>query len=125
EIAVGGGLYMPDPEVLRELRRHIAEHHSDLRKILNSARLKRLLGELHGEQLSRVPKGFPADHPAADLLRYKRFILYIQLPPETASGTALLSEIVQRFRVMSPFIDFLNVPFQPVRKRIDARELLL
>ena len=80
EVAVGGGLYMPTPEVLRAVRNRIAERHAEFRKLLQSKPLGKLLGELHGEQLSRVPKGFPADHAAADLLRYKQFFFYIELP---------------------------------------------
>ena len=36
--------------------------------------MKELLGEMHGEQLARMPKGFCAEDPAADLLKFKRFI---------------------------------------------------
>ena len=28
-----------------------------------------MLGELHGERLSRVPRGYPANHPAAEYLK--------------------------------------------------------
>ena len=31
EVAVGGGIYMPDTSMLAAIRRHIAEHHDDLR----------------------------------------------------------------------------------------------
>src|SRR4051812_33705159 len=71
ESAIGGGLYSPEPAVLLAIRNHIAGHHQELRKILKPKSVRGLMGDLHGEQLSRVPKGFPADHPAADLLRYK------------------------------------------------------
>jgi len=125
EVAIGGGLYMPTPEALLALRNHIATHHAELRKVTGSRTVRRLLGEMQGEQLSRVPKGFPADHPAADLLRFKRFILYVVLPPEIASKNTLFPEILQRFRAMAPFIAFLNAPLAPARKKIDARELLL
>jgi uncharacterized protein (TIGR02453 family) len=125
EVAVGGGLYMPTPEALLALRNHIAAHHAELRKITGSRTVRKLLGEMQGEQLSRVPKGFPADHPAADLLRFKRFILYVVLPPEIALKRTLSREILQRFRAMAPFITFLNAPLAPAHKKIDARELLL
>src|SRR4051812_35665794 len=34
EVAVGGGVYMPEPETLTAIRRRIAERHEQLRKIL-------------------------------------------------------------------------------------------
>src|SRR5580692_11727902 len=58
EVAMGGGVYMPEVGLLLDIRRHIAENHASLRKILAVPTLKRALGELTGEQLSRVPKGF-------------------------------------------------------------------
>src|SRR5207253_7822904 len=108
EVAVGGGIYMPDPPMLAAIRRHIAEHHQDLRKILRAKAVRSLLGDLHGEQATRVPKGFACDHPAADLLRFKRFVLYTTLPVELAASPELYEEIVKRFRAMTPFLNFLG-----------------
>jgi uncharacterized protein (TIGR02453 family) len=123
EVAVGGGVYMPDPAVLLAIRNHIAENHAALRRILATPKVRRLLGELQGDKLTRVPKGFAADHPAADLLRFKQFVLYTVLPPEVATSPKLYPEIVDRFRAMVPFLRFLNAPL-PKAKKIDARDLL-
>ena len=60
EVAVGGGVYMPEPAALLAIRSHIAENHRQLRRILANPKVRRLLGELQGEQLARVPKGFCA-----------------------------------------------------------------
>jgi uncharacterized protein (TIGR02453 family) len=48
-------------------------------KLAASSAIKRLFGAVQGEQLSRVPKGFCAEHPAADLLRFKQFLLFTTL----------------------------------------------
>ena len=103
----------------------IAEHHGELRKILRSRAVRELFGEMHGEQLSRVPKGFPTEHPAADLLRFKRFILYVELPAELATTPQFFPEIVKRFRAIQPFLDFVAAPLAPKRKTIAARDLLV
>ncbi len=123
EVAVGGGVYMPEPATLLAIRNHIAEHHAELRRVLKNAKVRRLLGELQGEQLARVPKGFCADHPAADLLRFKQLLLYVELPAGLATSPTLYREIVDRFRAMTPFLRFLNAPL-PREKKIDARDLL-
>lgn len=124
EVAVGGGLYMPTPETLMALRNHIAEKHAELRKILKAKPLRTLLGELHGEQLSRVPKGFAAGHPAADLLRYKQFFVYIELPADLATSRNLHSEVRKRFEAMTPLIDFLCAPLSAARAGKTPRILL-
>jgi len=123
EVAVGGGVYMPEPAALLAIRNHIAERHAELRRILANPKVRRLLGDLQGEQLARVPKGFCADHPAADLLRFKQFVLYVELPPGIATSPTLYQEIVDRFRSMVPFLRFLNAPL-PKERKIDARDLL-
>ena len=125
DVAVGGGVYMPDPEVLLAIRRHIAEHHQKLRKILAAPAVRRSLGELQGDQLSRVPKGFLATHPAADLLRFKSLFLYVNLDPEIATTPQFFSEVLTRFRTMKPFLDFLTAPAATKRARIDPRELFV
>ncbi|HEY7392499.1 MAG TPA: DUF2461 domain-containing protein [Bryobacteraceae bacterium] len=125
EVAIGGGIYMPEPPALLAIRNHIAERHDELRRLLRARQVRELLGELQGEQLSRVPKGFASDHPAADLLRFKRFILYVELPPDLATTPGLYSEVVKRFRAMVPFLAFLTAPLKAARKRVDARELLV
>jgi uncharacterized protein (DUF2461 family) len=99
---------MPDPEMLAAIRARVAERHEELRKILRAKGLRNLLGDLQGEQLTRTPKGFATDHPAADLLRFKRFILYVTLPPDLATTPELYGEVVRRFRAMMPFMNFLG-----------------
>jgi uncharacterized protein (TIGR02453 family) len=119
ELAIGGGIYMPAPETLLAVRGHMAENHEQFRKLIRARAVKRLFGEMHGEQLTRVPKGFCADHPAADLLRHKQFLLYIELPPDPATTPQIYDEIVERFRAMTPFLAFLNAPLAKPRKRIE------
>ncbi len=117
EVAVGGGLYMPAPEGLLAVRNHIAEKHGEFRKIVQGKALRKLVGELHGDQLTRVPKRFAADHPAADLLRYKQFFVYIELPPDLATLRTMQGEIRKRFEAMAPLIDFLNAPLAEARPK--------
>jgi len=124
QLAVGGGVYMPSPETLRAIRGHLADRHADFRRIVKAPAVRRLLGELHGEQLSRIPKGFAADHPAADLLRFKLYLLYIELPPDLATTPAIQTEIVKRFRAITPFLDFLNTPLLGQAKKIRPAVML-
>lgn len=121
EIEVAGGVYMPDRDVLLALREFIAENHKAFRATFATPRVKNLLGELWGESVSRVPKGFDAEHPAADLIRRKHYILSAQLDPQIAITPKLLVEIVTRIEAMTPFVEFLNRPLAARRAR-QARE---
>ena len=81
-VEVGGGIYMPAPETLLAVRTHIAGAARGVPPARRRrAPVKRLFGAMQGEQLSRVPKGFRAEHPAADLLRFKQFLLFTTLDP--------------------------------------------
>ncbi len=117
EIEVGGGIYLPLPETLAAVRRHVAEHHETFRELSAGRTVKSLLGDVQGDQLSRVPKGYCADHPAADLLRLKQYLLYTVLEPGIGTTPRLFTEVAKRFRAMAPWIDFLNAPLAGVKKK--------
>ena len=123
EVAIGGGVYSPEPPQLLAIRQRIAERHEEFRRILAARPIRKLLGDLHGDQLSRVPRGFPADHPAADLLRFKYYILYVELAPSLATSPALYKAIVERFRVMVPFMRFLTESFAAQPKKLSVRAM--
>lgn len=125
EVAVGGGVYMPEPPALLGIRQHVAARHQEFSRILAARPVRRLMGDLQGGQLTRVPKGFCADHPAANLLRFKDFILYVTLPPELATTPQLFDEVISRFRVMKPFLDFVTAPSAAKPRKIDPRELFV
>jgi uncharacterized protein (TIGR02453 family) len=116
EVGIGGGVYMPPPESLLAIRRHIETHYQEFERILRSRTLRRLFGEMWGEQLARVPKGFCSTHPAAGLLRYKQFLYWAELPAEIATTPSLFREIVARFRAIAPFMEFLNAPLVAARR---------
>ena len=115
-LLIAGGAYMPRPKELLAMRNHIALHGARLRKIIEDLQFKKHFGLLDGEKLSRVPKGFPADHPAADLLRYKQFLVSVTEPPELALRPELLPRLTQHFHAMAPLVQFLNSPLkQPLK----------
>jgi len=115
---VGGGIYMPPPETLKAVRNHLAEHHEEFRKLIRAKAVRDLYGEVQGEQLTRPPKGFCADHPAADLVRYKQLLFYVELTPELATSKELQPTVVKHLRAIAPFVRFLNSPLQSRRKQI-------
>jgi uncharacterized protein (TIGR02453 family) len=124
EVEVAGGIYMPAPDTLRTVRTHLAEHHEDFRKLIKDRVLRKLLGEMQGEQITRVPKGFAAEHPAADLLRYKQFLFYVLLDPAIAATPKLEQEVLKRFRALTPFLEFLNAPLAKAKQSAHDRSWL-
>ena len=120
EIEVAGGVYMPGPEQLLAIREHIAANHKEFAKLAGNKSLRELMGEMHGDPLTRVPKGFPADHASAEILKCRRWIFYrSDLDPKIAATKDLLPELVKRLKAMTPFVNFLN---QPLLKQSDAQK---
>jgi uncharacterized protein (DUF2461 family) len=111
---------MPEPETLRAMRQHVAEHHEEFRKIAGARAIRQLFTAVQGEQLSRVPKGYASEHPAADILRMKQYLLYVELPPDLATTPALYIEVVKHFRAMTPFVEFLNTPLRGKHQKVHS-----
>ena len=108
-VRVATGLYDPTPVGLAAVRADIDRDADRLRSLTDGDRaVVRALGPLQGDPLRRPPKPYPADHPAADLLRRKQFYLSVLLPPAEATRPRLCRAIVDRFRAAAPFVDHLN-----------------
>jgi uncharacterized protein (TIGR02453 family) len=106
EIGIAGGVYDPAPPQLLAIRSWLARNHKSFRAI--ARRPEKLMGKLHGESLRRAPKGFPADHPALDLIRMKRWVYYASLDPKLAVTSKILPEIIKRFKAVAPVFEELN-----------------
>jgi len=106
----GGGLYMPAPKELLAIRQHIAAHHLVLGRILRARAFTRAFGAMTGDTLVRVPRGFPADHPAADWLKHKQFLAGCERPADFATSDRFYSTVAAAFRAAAPLVAFLNEP---------------
>jgi uncharacterized protein (TIGR02453 family) len=107
---VGGGIYGPEKLELLRIREHLANNHKRFRSIVESPRFKKQLGELQGERLQRVPRGFPADHPAADFLKFKQLYAGRDFSPAETTGPRFYSTLLTTFKDMMPLVAFLNEP---------------
>ncbi len=110
EVLVGGGIYAPGPQELLAVRQHIGENADEYRRITSDRKFRRVFREVEGEKLKRMPKGFSADHPAADLLLYKQFLVFTYLPVEIVETPTFAKEVLKLFELMLPFLRFLNRP---------------
>lgn len=115
-VGLAGGCYMPDAERLRLIRAHIAEHYARFSKLVGARALVASMGELQGSRLSRPPKGFGADHPGIEILKGKQWYYWRELPPEMATSASIVKEIVGRFQLMLPVVEFLNEPLVTAKK---------
>jgi uncharacterized protein (TIGR02453 family) len=111
EVVIAAGIYMPEREQLLAIRMQLLQQHEELRRLLHDKKLRKVMDLDQVEALQRPPKGFPADHPGIDLIRQQQWGLEARLPAEAALEEDFWNEIVMRFRLSAPVVDFLNRPF--------------
>jgi uncharacterized protein (TIGR02453 family) len=112
EVVIAAGIYMPEREQLLAIRMQLVERHEELRRLLNDKKLRKVMDiDMDRSALTRPPKGFTADHPGIDLIKQQQWGVLVRLPAEAALGPGLVTEIVTRFRLAAPIVDFLNRPF--------------
>jgi uncharacterized protein (TIGR02453 family) len=111
QVEIAAGAFMPNAEQLLAIRRYLMEHHQEYRKLAQARALRRLLkDEESGIPLSRSPKGFPAEHPAAALYRQKRWGFSASLEPEMATKPEFAKMVASYFRAAAPLVALLNRP---------------
>jgi len=109
-IEVAAGIWHPERDVMLAVRNHIAETHEELSRILADRKARKLTGDLQGAALTRAPKGFDPEHPAAGFIKMKDWVLEARVEPTLATTPKLQGEIVARFKAMSPVLQYLNRP---------------
>lgn len=102
-----GGVWEPDSATLRKLRKAITDNIEEFRDIIGNEKLNRVFPGWVGEQLKTVPKGWPKDHPDADLLRLKEYGKACHCDEAFFTGD-WTAEASRRLQLLKPLIDFLN-----------------
>jgi uncharacterized protein (TIGR02453 family) len=105
---LGGGLYMPDSEQLKRIREQLAHNAREFEQILAAPDFVEQFGGLRGEKLKSAPKGYPAEHPAIDLLRHKQFLVMRSLSEREVTASDFAPQVIAAFKVMKPFNEYLN-----------------
>lgn len=107
----GGGIYMPMPPELKKIRAAIDVNFPEFLQIIQNKKFKNVFSGLDIEpelMLTRVPKGFETDNPAAEYLKFKSFTAVVNLSDEQLQSNNLLSKTIEIFAALKPLNDFLN-----------------
>lgn len=105
---IGGGMYMPSTSDLQAIRSRIADAHPRLHRLVTATAFKKAVGELTGDRLTRVPVGYPKDHPAAHYLQFKQFLGSREYEAAFAASPRFYGELVRVFKGLMPLVRFLN-----------------
>jgi len=106
---IGGGIYAPDSPQLQAIREQIAGNQRRFEKLIASPAFRKI-GGLKGDTISRVPRGWPKDHPAAQYLVHKQFLGFREEPAAFAARPDFDKQLVATFKALAPLVSFLNEP---------------
>jgi uncharacterized protein (TIGR02453 family) len=103
-IRTGGGCFHLHADQLARFRNSVDQdiHGKQLEGIL--ATLRKGGWDIKGERLATRPRGYPADHPRIDLLRYKSvYAARTWAPDDVLHERKLLDRVRKAWRALRPF----------------------
>ena len=109
-LAAGNGMYQMAPDQLDRYRRAAAEDRTgkELRNVIAGVERHEITVTGH-QSLKTAPRGYPKDHPRADLLRHKGLIAWQEWPAAAWLGTAVAKDRVTGFlRATRPLSQWLD-----------------
>lgn len=108
----GGGIYMPQGDVLKKLRNEIYFNAGEFKQIIGSEDFRKHFGELMDMKLTRPPQGFDKDFSDIELLKYKSYVVGHQFSDEEVLSEDFHAGVMKTFFLMLPMNKFLNRAFE-------------
>lgn len=105
----GGGMWHASKPVLDAFRQRILDDESGVRRALEDRAFVAEFGAVNShDTLKRVPPGYPADHPMADLFRYKDVVFGRRLSDDEVYSPSLPDILANAYAKASPVFRFLS-----------------
>jgi uncharacterized protein (TIGR02453 family) len=107
----GGGVWMPEGDVVKNIRQEIDYNFSEWQKIINAASFRKAFGTLEhseGQTLLQMPRGYEKDNPAAEFLKLKSWVATHNISDEDLMKRGSATRVAKVFENLQPMILFLN-----------------
>jgi uncharacterized protein (TIGR02453 family) len=108
EFFVGGGIYLPDGDQLKKIRKAIAARGEEFLSIVENRQFKKRFAPFGWTKLQRIPKGYDENHAMADWLKFKQFFVGVSFPESRCYSESLIDEAAGICEEASPLVRFLN-----------------
>lgn len=102
------GLWMPRSDELRKLRHAIVDNIEEFEEIISEPVFRSRFPEWCGPRLKTIPKGWPREHPQAELLRLLSFGVEYPVPDSFWDDPAWPEQAAALLAPTKPLLDFLN-----------------
>jgi uncharacterized protein (TIGR02453 family) len=107
ESFLSGGVYMPQPDMLKAIRNQIYNHPEEFIEILEETEFKARFALFSDDKLKTAPKGYPKDWEFIDLVRYRSYAPFRTIGEEELFSTELLENIINDFKILHRFNQYL------------------
>lgn len=105
---IAGGAYCLEPKLLRAVRESVVDRTDEFRAIVEESRFRTLFPVIGLDRVKTMPKGFPRDFPWPDYIRCKDYCVGHAVGDAFFDDPDWMERAVDEFRVMKPFLDFVN-----------------
>jgi uncharacterized protein (TIGR02453 family) len=107
EVFFGGGMWMPPPDALGQIRDAIVKKPSAWKAIKADRKFARRFDDVDGDALTRAPRGYDPLHPLIDDIRKKSFFAMHESSVAQAGSAKLLDQVADTFAAATPLMKFL------------------
>ena len=104
---LSAGIYMPDANWLKAIRKEIYLFPEDYLQIVETPEFSKRFTLFSEERLKKPPVGFPADFQLIEVLKNKHFCPWFPYPESWLNEPDLVDRVVEQYALMKPFNDFL------------------
>lgn len=109
ECMVGGGMWNPEPELVKALRRDIYDNYEELEEIFSRDYVKRYFTSFdYWGAMKRVPAPYPSDFKHPDWIARKMFTYGVTLTDAQICSDTFFTQLIDICRAAAPINKFLN-----------------
>ncbi len=109
-LMIGGGIWCPDRDVLCKIRALIDAEPEEFKRIATADTLTGMF-KWQSESLKNVPRDYPKDHPLAEYLKMKEYLVAADLQPQYFECDDWVERVAADLQRLQPLHQFLNYVF--------------
>jgi uncharacterized protein (TIGR02453 family) len=108
ESFLSGGVWMPEPMVMKKIRQEIYYNIEEFKGILNEKNFKKHFSGIDDwDRQKLAPREFPKDFPDMDLLKNKSFTVSYKIDEKLIHSEGLIEKAISVYKAMFPYNQFL------------------
>ncbi len=108
ETRIGCGFTYPNAIDLKRIREDITYNLAEWNRMLRSKRIVQHFGEMRGERVQTIPRGFSKDDPARTLLCFKQYWFERSFSDNEVLSPGFISEVDASYKAIRPFFDYMT-----------------